>query len=180
MKYKDIKQVTREASWCCVYTLTSLVKFITDLENGIDTTSPLQMNPDFQRGHVWTESQQISFIENLLRGGAKQARVIYLNNPSWNRLKNNLYDDMVCVDGLQRYTAIKRFVNNEIKAFGYYIDEFEDSEILKRTHLMKVSINDLQTKKEVLQWYLETNDGGTPHTREELNRVRDMLENESK
>ena len=29
----------------------------------------LQFNPDFQRGHVWTEGQQIAFMEFLLKGG---------------------------------------------------------------------------------------------------------------
>lgn len=31
-----------------------------------------------------------------------------------------------CVDGLQRTTAIMRFINNEIPAFGCYYKDFED------------------------------------------------------
>lgn len=29
----------------------------------------LQLNPDFQRGHVWNENQERSYIEFILRGG---------------------------------------------------------------------------------------------------------------
>lgn len=75
----------------------------------------MQLNPDFQRGHVWIENQQIKYIEYILRGG-KTARVIYLNN--------------------------------------------------------------LKTRKEVLQWYLEFNSYGTIHTEEEINKVKKLLEME--
>jgi hypothetical protein len=36
-------------------------------------------------------------------------------------------------------------------------------------------VNDLKTEAEVLRWYLEINAGGTPHTEEELDKVRKML-----
>jgi hypothetical protein len=39
-------------------------------------------------------------------------------------------------------------------------------------------VNDLKTREEVLQWYLDLNSGGVVHTEEELNRVREMLEKE--
>ena len=39
-------------------------------------------------------------------------------------------------------------------------------------------INDLATRKEVLQWYLDLNEGGVMHTEEEINKVRIMLNDE--
>ena len=36
---------------------------------------------------------------------------------------------------------------------------------------MKININDLPTRKDVLQWYLEMNSAGTPHTKEEINKA---------
>ena len=84
--------------------------------------------------------------------------------------------DFVCVDGLQRITAIQRFMNNEIKAFDTYYKDFEDK--LPRDLDMIVNVNNLKTRKEVLQWYIEMNNGGTPHTKEEINRVKILLETE--
>ena len=128
MKTSDIPKIISDGAWECDFSIVDVVKRIEEYEK--DDYYKLKMNPDFQRGHVWTEEQQISYIEEFLKGGCKQARVIYLNFPMWNNCKdrtNDKYEDFVCVDGLQRYTAFKRFVNNEIKIFGNYMNEFEDS-----------------------------------------------------
>ena len=171
MKFDDIPQFTRSGNWECDFPYDYFVREI----NRMVKEEGLQLNPDFQRGHVWTEEQQIKYIEFLLRGG-KTARVIYLNNPNWMRYIDRPYKDFVCVDGLQRYTAIKRFIRNEIKAFEYYYNEFEDN--LRMKHDMKININDLPTRKDVLEWYIQFNSGGTIHTEEEIERVKKLLEAE--
>lgn len=102
--------------------------------------------------------------------------MIYFNCPSWHYpVKDGAYNDYVCVDGLQRLTAICRFVNNEIKVFGSYFKEYEDPKILI-SHTIKININDLQTEKEVLQWYIDMNSCGTQHSSEEIERVKRMME----
>lgn len=166
MKFKDIPQFTAESNYQINQPLRSLFKFIKEEQDELN----LQLNPDFQRGHVWTESQQVAFIEYLLRGG-KSGRDIYFNNPQ-RKHSTKEYFDYVCVDGLQRLTACLKFLNNEIKAFGYYYNEFEDK--LFNVDLI-IHVNDLQTRNEVLTWYLEMNSGGTVHTEEELNRVKKLL-----
>jgi len=45
-------------------------------------------------------------------------------------------------------------------------------------HDMRININDLPTKKDVLQWYVEMNSNGTIHTEDEINRVKELLEKE--
>ena len=85
---------------------------------------------------------------------------------------------MVCVDGLQRFTAIERFVNDEIKVFGCLFSEYEDS--VRMSNTIKININDLQTREEVLQWYIDFNSGGTVHTDEEIDKVKMLLEKEKK
>lgn len=41
---------------------------------------------------------------------------------------------------------------------------------------MILVVNDLQTEKEVLQWYVDMNSGGTPHTNDEIERVKKMIQ----
>ena len=59
--------------------------------------------------------------------------------------------------------------------FGSYFKEYTDSpRIVMDT--IRVNINDLKTRREVLQWYIDMNAGGTPHSKEEIDRVRGLLE----
>ena len=90
-------------------------------------------------------------------------------------MKYDGYNDFVCVDGLQRITAIRRFLNNEIRAFGQFYSEFGGTTDVVRRDML-VNVNDLQTKREVLQWYIEMNSGGTPHTEAEIERVKRLME----
>lgn len=136
----------------------------------------LDLNPDFQRGHVWNERQQIAFVEFFLRGGAT-SRIIYFNSPWFASAgKQGAYGDMVIVDGLQRLTALRRFLADEIPAFGATLSEYEDTlHFANAKHNLQFAINGLQTRAEVLQWYLEFNTGGVVHTPEEIQRVRNLL-----
>lgn len=165
--FRNIKQFTRHPANGVFVSLNYLETKINDEIRDYG----LQLNPDFQRGNVWTEEQQIAFVEYLLRGG-QSGRDVYFNNPSWHSGKGGEY---VCVDGLQRITALLRFVKNEIPAFGNLYSEYEDPRILSMRYGILWHVNELQTKKEVLTWYLEMNDGGTVHTKEELEKVRRMI-----
>lgn len=170
MRFKDIPQLTRAGR----YQVNIPIRYIPDKikEWEEDEYYSLQMNPNFQRGHVWTEEQQIKYVEYLLRGG-KSANIIYFNFPSWMCGKMTDYDDFVCVDGLQRITTVLRFIGNEIKVFGSYFKEFEDRLPLDVDLIFNV--NDLKTEREVLQWYIDINSAGTPHTNDEIERVRKMI-----
>lgn len=63
---------------------------------------------------------------------------------------------------------------NDLKVFGLYYDEFE-GDPREVTTRISIRINDLQYEKDVLQWYIEMNEGGTPHTKEEIQKVKDMV-----
>jgi uncharacterized protein with ParB-like and HNH nuclease domain len=169
-KFRDIPQFTRDGNWQCDFDIKYIVKWV----NEQISESGLQLNPNFQRGHVWAEQQQIAFLEYFFKGG-KSGTVIYFNKPDWHgRVKDGSYNEYVCVDGLQRITAIYKFVNNEIPIFGTFFKEFEDQPRMKYT--MKINVNDLKTEEEVLQWYVDMNAGGTPHTKDEIEKVKEMIE----
>ena len=171
-RFKDIPQFTSDGCYQVNYPIVSLVKCI---EEEVETMG-LQLNPNFQRGHIWTEEQQIAWLEFFLRGG-KTGRILYFNCPSWQgSVKDGEYNDFVCVDGLQKLTAICRFMNNEIKVFGSYFNEYTDLAMLN-SHTVKLNVNDLKTEIEVLQWYVDMNAGGTPHTTEEIERVKKLIDN---
>lgn len=80
MRFRDIPQFISGGSYQVDVQMEYLIKWIDEMIQN----EGLQLCPDFQRGHVWTEEQQIKYIEFVLRGG-KSGKVIYLNNPSWHR-----------------------------------------------------------------------------------------------
>jgi hypothetical protein len=41
---------------------------------------------------------------------------------------------------------------------------------------MKINVNSLLTKADVLRWYIQFNAGGTPHTAEEIEKVKALLQ----
>ena len=170
MKFKDIPQFTRSGSYQVNIPWIFLKKQLNEFVNELH----LQLNPDFQRGHVWTKEQQIAYVEFILRGG-KSARTIYFNHPHWNYGDVN-ETEFVCVDGLQRLTAALAFLHNEITAFGYYYKDYTDKLPIQIGFIFNV--NDLNTRAEVLQWYIEMNSGGTPHKTTEIERVKSLLEKE--
>lgn len=153
-------------------TCIGFISYVNFVENEIKEYG-LEMNPDFQRGHVWTEEQQSKYVEFILKGG-KSGRDFYFN---WNQDT----DEYVCVDGLQRTTTLQNFVHNKLKVFGQYFNEFEFPKYVAEhnpipEYRINIYQNNLKSKKEVLQWYVDMNAGGTPHTTEEIERVKKMIE----
>ncbi len=130
----------------------------------------LDLDPAFQRGHVWTEGQQTAYIEFKLQGG-KGGDDVYLNAPKYDDYKGKLE----LVDGKQRLTAIMKFLNNELRAFGLLHNEFEgkiDSDIQ-----IIFNINNLDDQ-EVLKWYVSLN-SGVAHSKEEIDRIKDMIKEQA-
>ena len=152
-----------------------LQNWINDNEEDFDG---INLDPDFQRGHVWTENQQIAYIEFMLRGG-KSSYTLYWNHPDYIESRQphcNLDGVLVLVDGKQRLTTILKFLKNELKAFGYYLSEYgDDAKRILRANRVEMAVNDLQTREELLKWYLDLNDGGVVHSTEEILRVRYLL-----
>lgn len=174
-KFSDIPQFTAVGDYEVFIPLIDLEDNLKRYDDGYG----LELNPDFQRGHVWTKEQQIAWLEFFFRGG-RTSRVIYFNCAEFScgYAKNREQCDiegMICVDGLQRLTALRAFLNNEVPIFGTYYKDFED-EMRWSEHGVYFNVNSLQTRRELLTWYIEMNSGGTPHTTEEIERVKQMIE----
>lgn len=133
-------------------------------------------NPDYQRGRVWTDRQCSLFVGFLLSGGMTPP--IFVQR--WADVE--IPDELI--DGLQRCTAIHRFLIGEVPmelADGRrcYFEEMspEDRRILTGAARSYLTIRFVQfdTRADVLRFYLRLNRSGTPHTDAEIDRVRDLL-----
>lgn len=165
----------RTAKWQSDYFWNRIERAIVELGND---HGGLELIPDFQRGHVWTEAQQTHYIENCMRGVVPSSGyLIQFNCPTWgeHRSATDLPDGLQCVDGLQRYTAITRFARGEVKAFGLTADDFAGTQFDLKRFRMTVAVHDFTSRSDLLNHYLSINAGGTPHSAEEIERVRGLL-----
>jgi len=145
--------------------------------HGKDNACLIELQPDFQRGYVWTQEQQIAYIEAMFRG-CITGREIYFNHPTWGSFVRFDEYPLVCVDGQQRIGAVIAFMENKIPLFGRLYSEYEGRMPMDRAQFY-LNVHNLKTKKEVYEWYLFLNSGGTVHTKEELDKVRALIEKEA-
>lgn len=138
----------------------------------------LLLNPDFQRGHVWDQARQIAFMESVLRGLAPMT--IRFNCANWDLHAPEVGadgmnpNDIVCVDGLQRLTAMLAFIDGAFPVFGkYYAADLKGGPFAmeRSTYRWTMEMFDIKTRRDLLTFYLDINRGGVVHSDEELARV---------
>lgn len=133
----------------------------------------LDANPDFQREHVWTQEQQARFVGHVLSGGDVAALLM-------NEGPGGKWEKVLLMDGKQRYTAIKDWLEGKFKALlpGGYEYHFDDVDNEAKATLSNAGIRFglvRLTRKEMLDYYIRLNSAGTVHSEAELERVRDLL-----
>lgn len=171
-KFQDVPSFTRRAG----YNIHVPWSFLKDqLKQWMEEreTALLDLSPDFQREHVWNWQQQIAYIEYALKGGVS-GKDIYFNCAGWMQ---DFRGPFVLVDGKQRISAVLAFLNNLIPVFGSFYSEYTD-----RLHAtdtcFNFHVNNLKSRAEVLQWYIDMNVGGTPHSAEEIAKVEILIDKE--
>jgi len=163
--FRDIKKFPH-----CSYRIDVGWDYLEDQIKADEKDLNLDLDPDFQRAHVWTKLQQIAYCEYILRNGTS-GRELYFNCIGWGDDYRGPY---VIVDGKQRLNAVRLFMSGVIKVFGSYIHEYTNK-VDMLVGRFSWNIAALNTRKEVLEWYLNFNAGGTVHTYEELQKVRNLI-----
>lgn len=146
--------------------------------------SSINLSPDYQRDYVWTDEQASLFIGHMLSGGVT-GYIIVQRSPIAR--SGSIVPDEV-IDGQQRLRSVHRWMKGEIPAiltdgssfFVHDLDE-DSSWSIKgswitgpRFDVGYVSLS----RADRLRLYLRLNRGGTVHTNEEIDRVRELLEAE--
>ena len=167
--YNDIQRLTRNPNYRINVDWDALTSLLNRWQNEYRLCK-LDLDPEFQRGHVWTEEQQRAYVEFKLKGGNGSNTIIF-NCIGW---RTSFAGPFVLVDGKQRLTAVIKFLNDDLTVFGGY----KKSEITGRIKSdidFIFCVNDLPTMNDVYKWYVELNESGTPHTQEEIDKVKKMI-----
>lgn len=146
---------------------------------GRNGQSGLNLDPDYQRTHVWVPDQQSRFIEYLLRGGTASLTLQW-NHPNWEpgeTIRCDLPYEMQLVDGKQRLQAVRAYLRGEVLAFGLPVSAFAGTRFDARrmNFRLHMAVHSLRTRADLLRFYLDLNEGGVVHSPTELARVRQLL-----
>lgn len=87
-----------------------------------------EMNPEYQRDHVWTTEQRVALVKSWIMGVPTGAVVI--NDRSTSAWKQNTGDDVyesgkiwAVVDGKQRIETARQWFNDELRVPRAWFDE---------------------------------------------------------
>jgi uncharacterized protein with ParB-like and HNH nuclease domain len=94
---------------------------IADIYQNIDA-GKLILKPDFQRKFVWTHDHQEDFIETILRGYPFPEIYVCQGDIDTKRLRTTQF----VIDGQQRLTTIKRYIDGEQEKPLNKVLKFED------------------------------------------------------
>jgi hypothetical protein len=122
--------------------------------------------PDYQLGHVWSEEQSSSFVGHALGGGPGLPLIINQHDRDGIRKRPEL------LDGLQRLTAMRRWLADEIPA---KVDDqvFFYRETDKRFRLtMSFVVQFVALARiDALRFYKRFNTGGAAHSSAAIEHV---------
>ena len=142
-------------------------------------TYPVDLNPDWQRGHVWTPQQQGLFVGHLLEGGEVLPLVVN-EGPNGDLIPTQI------IDGKQRMTAAMAWADGEVAAElgdGRKIRVGDLDDVGRTQCSVSIGLRYAMvrlTRRECLELYIRLNRGGTVHTDAEIDRVRKLLEVEER
>jgi hypothetical protein len=129
--------------------------------------------PPWQRPVVWTEAQQVRFIEGIFLGLGTGYYVV--NGRDYEYAGADKPMSGWLIDGQQRITAIARFIADEIAIFGgvHYSDLSIGEKRRRFDNLtfpcFELGYEDDESKLKVL--YHRLNFSGIAHTQEDLQRL---------
>jgi hypothetical protein len=143
------------------------------------------LNPVYQRDACWTDLQASRFMGHMLSQGPVPTIFVQRHETEKNAPKGSKYWEIPVevIDGQQRIRAMLKWFEGKIGA------EMEDGKLVHYAHLNEIERRGLPTvqvsyvdlsMEERLKFYIRLNRGGTVHSDDEIQRVREMLEKETK
>lgn len=139
------------------------------------------LDPEYQRGHVWTEEQKVDLIDSIFKN-VDIGKFTIIRRP-WgddpNKPKTQLLYEVL--DGKQRITAMLDFYLGRLKYKGMYIHEMHPYD---RNHFKNYRISYAETapltKEQKYRYFLKLNTTGTPVDPEHIKKVYSMWQKERK
>lgn len=130
-----------------------------------------KMTPDFQRDNTkWDLEMQTAFVQNVICGCQSEIMLYQIGEP------DRSLAECYILDGLQRTTAMCRFLNGEYPVFNdMYFSDINSTRVLGG-HNLKLRVYTFSSHVEACEFYIQMNKNIT-HSPEDLLSANKFLEN---
>lgn len=108
---------------------------IADIYEKIDT-SRLQLSPDFQRKFVWTQEHQEQFLDTILHGYPFPEIYVCQGETDTKKLRTS----QKVIDGQQRLTTIKNYIENDFRKELKLIPTFDSLDEDQREQFLSYQV----------------------------------------
>lgn len=130
----------------------------------------IYINYDYQRGDVWSNSQQIELIRSIFNSYSIGVLVLYIND-------NHQYE---ILDGQQRLLTIKKYLNGKLNLDKSGIKPYDELDEQNKMFLnaysvgyLKLKSHNPETKEEdIIQTFLRLQEGSPLNKAEKINAHR--------
>jgi hypothetical protein len=134
----------------------------------------VDMNPDYQRGHVWDDNDKVRLIDSIMNG-CDIGKFVFIHLPY--KEGGPFYE---VLDGKQRITAIIEFYESRFQYKGKYFHELSR---LDQGEFLRVSVSYAEvrnpTREAKLRFFLSVNTTGRPVEESHIKHVKELLEQET-
>lgn len=108
---------------------------IADIYEKIDANR-LQLSPDFQRKFVWTQEHQEQFLDTILHGYPFPEIYVCQGETDTKKLRTS----QKVIDGQQRLTTIKNYIENDFRKEVKLIPTFDSLDEKQREHFLSYQV----------------------------------------
>jgi hypothetical protein len=164
VRLRRVQRLTPDCTYRVDIAIAAIPRFIE--QYGID------MDPDYQRGYVWTLRQKQKFVGAVLQNN-QSIPIFWFNTLSLRHAE--------VVDGKQRLSAILDWLNGKYAAIcpcgeQFMFADHDDIGGRNLDMMTTLKMHFVQLPRvDVLRFYLALNSGGTVHKAKDLDRVRSLL-----
>lgn len=131
--------------------------------------------PEFQRGYVWTDDQVSRLIQSIALGLPVASIIVC---PVETSVSTGPYGNNYLIDGLQRCSAIDKFVNQGFNLTNVCIPELAGKTIKDidfHLHFLQVGVtcvNKKMTEKEAKDFFILINESTTKMDEQHLESIK--------
>lgn len=130
----------------------------------------IELNPEYQRGNVWTLEDKVSLIDSILNE-IEIGRMVMMKRP-YSDSRKHMYE---VIDGKQRLTTLIEFFEDRFEYNGLKYSELNylDKHQFNGTQIAIIETDELSTEQ-VLEFFIRVNTSGRPVDPEHLEKVKAM------